>query len=108
VIAACERAGRDTGTMRFSTMTGCVIGSTRDEALERARELYGRMPRDVGFKDWLAAYAERSVIGSVDEVASRLLEYEAAGCERVMLQHLLHTDLEPVRLIGRELAPALA
>jgi hypothetical protein len=25
-----------------------------------------------------------------------------------MLQHLLHTDLEPVRLIGRELAPALA
>jgi len=25
-----------------------------------------------------------------------------------MLQHLLHTDLEPVRLIGRELAPAVA
>jgi hypothetical protein len=25
-----------------------------------------------------------------------------------MLQHLLHTDLEPVRLLGRELAPAVA
>ena len=107
VAAACERIGRDPATMRFSTMTGCLIGSTRDEALERARELYGRSPRDVGFDDWAAAYAQRAVIGSVDEVASRLREYEEAGCERVMLQHLLHTDLEPVRLIGRELAPAL-
>jgi hypothetical protein len=44
----------------------------------------------------------------VDEVAARLREYERAGCDRLMLQHLLHTDLEPVRLIGRELAPALA
>jgi alkanesulfonate monooxygenase SsuD/methylene tetrahydromethanopterin reductase-like flavin-dependent oxidoreductase (luciferase family) len=107
VVAACERAGRATGTMRFSTMTGCVIGATRDEALERARELYGRMPREVAFEDWLAAYTERSLVGSVDEVATRLREYEAAGCERVMLQHLLHTDLESIRLIGRELAPAL-
>jgi F420-dependent oxidoreductase-like protein len=46
--------------------------------------------------------------GSVDEIATRLREYEAAGCDRVMLQHLAHTDLEPVRLIGRELAPAVA
>ena len=107
VAAACERIGRDPVTMRFSTMTGCLIGSTRDEALERAHELYRRAPRDVGFDDWAAAFAERAVIGSVGEVASRLREYEQAGCERVMLQHLLHTDLEPVRLIGRELAPAL-
>jgi hypothetical protein len=27
---------------------------------------------------------------------------------RVMLQHLLHTDLDVVSLIGRELAPAVA
>jgi F420-dependent oxidoreductase-like protein len=107
VHAACERAGRDPATMRFSTMTTCLIGSTHDEALERARELYGRIPREVAFDDWLAGYRERSLVGSVDEVAARLREYEAAGCERVMLQHLLHTDLEPVRLIGRELAPAL-
>ena len=45
---------------------------------------------------------------SLEEVAERLRGYEHAGCDRVMLQHLLHTDLEPVRLIGRDLAPALA
>jgi F420-dependent oxidoreductase-like protein len=46
--------------------------------------------------------------GTVDEIAARLREYEAVGCDRVMLQHLDHADLEPVRLIGRELAPAVA
>ena len=108
VVRACERVGRDPATMHFSTMTGCLIGSTRDEALERARQLYGRIARDVDFETWIERYAQRSIIGSVEEAAARLREYEEAGCERVMLQHLLHADLEPVRLIGRELAPALA
>jgi F420-dependent oxidoreductase-like protein len=108
VAAACERVGRDPATMRFSVMTGYVVGATRGDALERAGELYGRRPRDVAFDEWLAGYAERALIGSVDEIASRLREYEAAGCDRVMLQHLLHADLEPVRLLGRELAPALS
>ena len=53
------------------------------------------------------AYSERCVVGSLEEVAERLRGYEHAGCDRIMLQHLLHTDLEPVRLLGRELAPAL-
>ena len=35
------RSGRRPGTLRFSVMTGCVIGATRDDALERARQLYG-------------------------------------------------------------------
>jgi F420-dependent oxidoreductase-like protein len=108
VEVACERAGRDPKTMRFSTMTGCLIGTTHAEALERAQTLYRRMQRDADFDTWLAGYAQRALIGSVDEVAARLREYEQAGCERVMLQHLLHADLEPVRLIGRELAPAVA
>ena len=89
-------------------MTGCVIGATRDDALERARTLYARRPRDASFDEWLARMSAFAVVGSVEEAAERLRAYEHAGCDRVMLQHLLHTDLEPVRLIGRELAPALA
>jgi F420-dependent oxidoreductase-like protein len=83
-----------------STMTGCIVGATRDDALERAQTLYGRVQRDVDFDTWLGRYAQRAIVGSVDEAAARLREYAAVGCERVMLQHLLHTDLEPVRLIG--------
>jgi alkanesulfonate monooxygenase SsuD/methylene tetrahydromethanopterin reductase-like flavin-dependent oxidoreductase (luciferase family) len=86
--------------LRLSVMTGLLVGETRDDAVDRARTLYGRADRDVDFDTWLGRYAERAIVGSVDEVRARLLEYEQAGCDRVMLQHLLHTDLEPVRLVG--------
>jgi F420-dependent oxidoreductase-like protein len=83
-----------------STMTGFIVGETRDEALDRARALYGRVPREPDFDTWLERYSQRAIIGSVDEARARLREYEQAGCRRVMLQHLLHTDLEPVRLLA--------
>ena len=89
-------------------MTGCLIGETRDDALERARKLFDRRPRETTFEEWLPGVEAVGVVGSVDEATERLRAYERAGCDRVMLQHLLHTDLEPVRLIGRELAPALS
>ncbi|HEY2543538.1 MAG TPA: TIGR03560 family F420-dependent LLM class oxidoreductase [Gaiellaceae bacterium] len=87
-------------SLPYSVMIGCIIGETRADAIERAKELYGWRPRDTSFDDWLAAYSDRAVVGSVDEVAARLREYEEAGCHRVMLQHLQHADLEPVRLIA--------
>jgi F420-dependent oxidoreductase-like protein len=86
--------------LRASVMTGFLVGETRDDALDRARTLYGRVPRDVGFDTWLERYLTRAVVGSLDEARARLREYEQAGCDRVMLQHLLHTDLEPVRLLA--------
>ena len=46
--------------------------------------------------------------GTPDELVTRLKDLEAAGVERVMLQHLRHDDLEPVRLVGREVIPAVA
>ena len=99
VESACERTGR---TLRYSTMTGCLIGETRADALDRARQLYERIPRERELRR-LARRLLRSARSSArsTEVAERLREYERAGCERVMLQHLLHADLEPVRLIGR-------
>ena len=94
--------------LRFSVMTQLYVGETRDDALARARALYDSRELPQSFEEWLAPRLEHGVVGSVEEVVERLREYERAGCDRVMLQHLLHTDLEPVRVIGRELAPALA
>ena len=48
------------------------------------------------------------MIGSVDEVAARLREYEGAGCDRVMLQHLHHRDLDPSASSGASSRPPLA
>jgi alkanesulfonate monooxygenase SsuD/methylene tetrahydromethanopterin reductase-like flavin-dependent oxidoreductase (luciferase family) len=108
--AACERVGRDPATMRFSLMTGCLVASDERELRERARRLLERRGEPDGDADALIArYRERGVAGTPDEVAGRLRELEEAGrVERVMLQHLLHDDLEMVALIAREVAPKLA
>jgi alkanesulfonate monooxygenase SsuD/methylene tetrahydromethanopterin reductase-like flavin-dependent oxidoreductase (luciferase family) len=107
---ACERVGRDPTTMRFSLMTGCLVGADEGELRERARRLLARRGEDEGDADALVArYRERGVAGTPDEVVERLRQLEEAGrVERVMLQHLLHDDPEMVALIGREVAPKLA
>ncbi len=102
VREACERAGRDPDSLRFSLMTGFVLGE------ERARRLYESRDREQDFETWLAGYRGSTLIGGADEIVARIREYEEAGCERIMLQHLLHDDLDAVRAIGRELAPSVA
>ena len=110
VASAPSRRGmrRREPPLRFSVMTGCVIGETREDALERARTLYARRAARRRVRRLARALraTRRRRLGRGGRRALRA--YERAGCERVMLQHLLHTDLEPVALIGRELAPALA
>jgi alkanesulfonate monooxygenase SsuD/methylene tetrahydromethanopterin reductase-like flavin-dependent oxidoreductase (luciferase family) len=104
---ACERAERDPATLPLSLMRTCIVGS--DEAdlrdhLARYAEIYrpGASADDV-----LRDTGEADLIGTVEQVAERLRAYEAAGVTRVMLQHLVHEDLEMVEVIGRELTPAV-
>jgi F420-dependent oxidoreductase-like protein len=102
---ACERAGRDPATLRYSLMAPCVVGRDDRELRESARRVgarFGREPQQV-----LERYGERGPVGTVEQVVERLKEVEEIGYERVMLQHLAHEDLDTVALIGRELAPAL-
>jgi alkanesulfonate monooxygenase SsuD/methylene tetrahydromethanopterin reductase-like flavin-dependent oxidoreductase (luciferase family) len=102
---ACERAGRDPATLRYSLMAPFVVGRDERELQESARRVgarFGREPQDV-----LERYGERGPVGTVEQVVERLKEIEELGYERVMLQHLAHQDLDTVAIIGRELAPAL-
>jgi F420-dependent oxidoreductase-like protein len=108
VIDACGEVGRDPATMRFSTAIHCIVGETRDEAMDRARAIYGLRPRDQRFDDWFAGSSQQRLFGSVDDVAAALLPYAEAGADRLMLMHSLHTDLESIPLIGQHLAPRLA
>lgn len=99
----CERNGRDPATLRYSLMASCVIGEDGAAVQESARrigERFGREPEQV-----LERYRKWGVVGTVDEALPRLREYAEIGIERVMLQHLVHTDLHTVELIGRELVP---
>jgi alkanesulfonate monooxygenase SsuD/methylene tetrahydromethanopterin reductase-like flavin-dependent oxidoreductase (luciferase family) len=104
----CERQGRDPSSIAFSLMVTCLLGRTTDDALARARQLYESRPRPEDYDTFLERVRARSLLGSVDEAATQLRTLAEAGVGRVMLQHLLHDDLETVELIGRELAPAVS
>jgi alkanesulfonate monooxygenase SsuD/methylene tetrahydromethanopterin reductase-like flavin-dependent oxidoreductase (luciferase family) len=94
---ACRGAGREPASLTFSLMTGCVLGADQAELSRRVGD-YGRLTgRDPD---------KSVVVGTVDQAAERLREYEAAGVERVMLQHLVHEDVAMVELMG-ELAGAV-
>jgi alkanesulfonate monooxygenase SsuD/methylene tetrahydromethanopterin reductase-like flavin-dependent oxidoreductase (luciferase family) len=103
---ACESAGRDPATLRYSLMAPCVVGRDDRELRESARRVGARFGRE--FQDVLDRYGDRGPVGTVDQVVERLREIEELGYERVMLQHLAHEDLDTVALIGRELTPAVA
>jgi F420-dependent oxidoreductase-like protein len=90
-----EREERDPDALRFSAMVTIVIGTDDAEVRARAEKLPEQL-RDNG------------VTGTVEQVAEQLRELEDAGVQRVMLQHLQHTDLETIELIGRELIPKIS
>jgi len=95
VCDAARAAGRE--PLRFSMMTTAVIGRDEAEAEERRQA-------------WLESTRAGVVphmVGTVEQVAQTLRAYEAVGVERVMVQHLVHEDLEMVKLLG-ELARSLA
>jgi alkanesulfonate monooxygenase SsuD/methylene tetrahydromethanopterin reductase-like flavin-dependent oxidoreductase (luciferase family) len=77
VERAWGEAGRDPATLVFSLMTGCVVGRGRVD--DRGRS-------------WIT--------GTVEEAAAQLREFEAAGVQRVMLQHQDHRDLDMVARFG--------
>jgi F420-dependent oxidoreductase-like protein len=107
VDAACAEAGRE--PIPFSLMTGFLTGLDREELREKAAALafaMGEPDRDVD--GWLASPPDGWIVGTLDEVAERLSALRDAGVARVMLQHLLHTDLGTVELVGRKLVPAVA
>jgi alkanesulfonate monooxygenase SsuD/methylene tetrahydromethanopterin reductase-like flavin-dependent oxidoreductase (luciferase family) len=90
---AAAAAGRT--PLRFSMMTGCVVGIDRAEVRERL----------AAFRT-LTGNDSPPIAGTVEEVAERLREYEAVGVERVLLQHLVHEDVEMVARLG-DVAAAL-
>jgi F420-dependent oxidoreductase-like protein len=104
----CERQGRDPTSIRFSLMTGFLLGRDEDGLRERASRIMAFSKREGDSTEVIERYRARGVAGSPEEIAEGLRALEDARVDRVMLQHLLHDDLETVAVIGEELAPLLA
>jgi F420-dependent oxidoreductase-like protein len=98
VKAACEAVGRDPAGLRWSVAATVCCGEDEAEYARRA-EAIGRDPAD------LRAHA---AAGTPAEVADRLRAFADAGAERIYLQVLDLRDLDHLRLLAAEVAPALA
>jgi F420-dependent oxidoreductase-like protein len=103
---AWSAAGRDPDAFRFSAMVAVVTGADQGEVRERVARLAEWQGRDQD--EVLDSLRGTGVVGTIDEAAESLRELQAAGAQRVMIQHLLHDDLDAVELIGRELIPRVA
>ena len=104
---ACRDVNRDPGSVRFSLMAPCVTGRNRAEVLERIRRLQKLQRDPSSVQDFLIKNQDEYVIGTVEEVIEKLTRYGNAGVDRVVLDHLLHDDLDMVTLVGEEIVPAL-
>ncbi len=105
---ACARHGRDPSSLVLSAMCTVVVGADAAEAEARAQRLV-----DLGFEvgdgaSLLEENRDTWVCGTAADAVGRLRELADAGVERMMLQHLLHDDLDAVELFGRELVPAVS
>ncbi|MPZ71118.1 MAG: TIGR03560 family F420-dependent LLM class oxidoreductase [Actinobacteria bacterium] len=95
---------RDPGDVVFSAMTGVVIGSDDSEVQARARQRMALDGESGSEDEWLARAREKQIVGTVEEATDRLGQLGEAGLDRIMLQHLLHTDVEVVALLGEVVA----
>ena len=91
----CEQSGRDPAGVRLSTTLPVCCGPTRGEAAHRAATL-----GDAG-----ARMLAMGVTGTPGDVLGRLAELRAAGADTVYFHLYDVTDLDHVRLLGREVLP---
>jgi F420-dependent oxidoreductase-like protein len=96
-----EAAGREQGTLVTSLMTWMWTGVDDDawrERVERSRA-FDEIEDDRLDRDYL--------VGTPDRIVARLREYEAAGVQRLFLNHDLYDDIEMLELVAAEILPAV-
>ena len=89
-------------------MTNILVGSDRTDLERRAARLLERRGESGDPAAFIAGLGPERIAGTPEQVLERLAAYGEAGVQRVMLQHLLHDDLEAVALIGDEVIPRAA
>jgi F420-dependent oxidoreductase-like protein len=106
--AACEAAGRDPSQLRLSMMVNTLVGEDPAELEQRASALVARRGQGGDGATFLKEAGPERLIGTPERILEQLAAFAEAGVQRVMLQHLVHEDLESLALIGREVIPEAA
>lgn len=95
VRAACERQGRDPGTMTWSNALVLCVGSDESEIGRRAAVL-GRDTEEL---------RANGLAGTPAEVVDKIGRYAELGAQRIYLQVLDLADLDHLALVAAEVMP---
>ncbi len=102
--AACERNGRDFGTLKKSLETQVLVAETRGEVRRLQELIEQRNPQSSHYKDW-DALSEQYLIGDIDTVVRRIRDYADIGIESFMLWFMDYPSLGGMRTFARRVKP---
>ena len=86
-------------------MTWCFVAPTEDEYLARLERARALDPTAGPFEAYRADIEADCIVGSPDQAAETLSKYEAAGVQRIMLNHELFDDLEMLEVLATQVFP---
>lgn len=100
---ACERAGRDPDSLSLSFMAFTVVGRNDAEVRERAEAGRRWMSPGTTLEHILGGGDDDAwLVGTVDDVRSRIQAYADVGIQRIVFQILIPEDLEMIELLAHE------
>ncbi len=98
VRAACERIGRDPGSLKISIAMSTFAGASDAEIARRAQRIVRTLEE---VRDGT------NIVGGPDEIAERVDRYRSFGIDRVYFQLLDLQDVDHVEYLGGEVLPRL-
>jgi F420-dependent oxidoreductase-like protein len=108
LVRACEAADRDPEELPLSLMAFTMVGADQAELESKAGRLLQRRGESVDPAAWLAGLGPERLRGTPERILELVAQYAEAGVSRIMMQHLLHEDLDALALIGKEVIPEAA
>ena len=92
----------------MSLAINTLVGSTTADLEERAGRLMASRGETGDPAAYVAGLGSDRLVGTPDQILEQLKVFAEVGIDRVMMQHLLHQDLEAVAVIGQEIIPEAA
>jgi F420-dependent oxidoreductase-like protein len=89
----CETVGRDYESIHRTSTTFCLMADSDEQALEQ-------LPAE--FKARLGNKVTTALIGSPETIRQRLVTYEEAGVQELLMRFVDGTNLEGIRRFARE------
>jgi alkanesulfonate monooxygenase SsuD/methylene tetrahydromethanopterin reductase-like flavin-dependent oxidoreductase (luciferase family) len=107
--AICQRVGRNPREIRRSVATGVLIGRDAGDLARRAERMRGRVTPLADVDDVpSAARGMGWLVGTADTLIASLMEFHAAGAERMMLGHYDVADVDTLAVLAETVLPSLS